>query len=142
MEKLTCRHNSRDRRLAIVFTCRRFNISLWQELHCGKQPQPLEIIHPKTLATAPRLQGMLLKPQGYGFKIIYRPGRDMLLADRLSRCPSHNSTQPETKTKHTVHSIAFIEGRLDQLRLRMTLTRTVRQLIETGWPQCRKVLSN
>ena len=44
--------------------------------------KPLEIICSKPLRSAPpRLQRMLTKIQGYDFKVIYRPGKDMLLAD-------------------------------------------------------------
>ena len=48
--------------------------------------KPLEQIQQKTLADAPaHLQHMLLHLQGYDCTIIYRPGKEMLLADTLSR---------------------------------------------------------
>ena len=51
--------------------------------------KPLEMIHQKNLASAlPRLQHMLLQLQQYDVTIKYRPGKEMLLADALSRCPS------------------------------------------------------
>ena len=51
--------------------------------------KPLEMIHQKSLASAPpRLQRMLLQLQRYDVTIRYRPGKEMLLADALSRCPS------------------------------------------------------
>ena len=52
--------------------------------------KPLEIISFKNLTPAsPRLQRMLLRIQGYDMTIEYRPGRDMLVADAMSRLPSN-----------------------------------------------------
>ena len=49
----------------------------------------LEIIHLKDVASSPlRLQ--IIQLQKYDMTIKYRPGRKMLLADTLSRCPSRN----------------------------------------------------
>ena len=45
--------------------------------------KPLEIICAK-----PRLQRMLLQIQGYNFKVKYRHGKTMVLADTLSRLPN------------------------------------------------------
>ena len=73
--------------LAIVFTCQQFNTSDQQSDH-----KPLEMIHQKSLASAPpRLQRMLLQLQRYDVTIRYRPGKEMLLAHALSRCPSRAS---------------------------------------------------
>ena len=51
--------------------------------------KPLVTICHKPLHTAPpRLQRILLKIQGYGYQIQYRPGTEMILADALSRFPN------------------------------------------------------
>jgi len=48
--------------------------------------KPLSAIASKSLRGAPkRLQGMLLKVQKYNVSIVYKPGRETLLADTLSR---------------------------------------------------------
>ena len=48
--------------------------------------KPLEIIHKKSLAsTPPRLQRMLLRLQHCDVSIKYRPSKEMVLVDSLSR---------------------------------------------------------
>ena len=69
--------------LAIVFTCQQFNTYvLGRPFTVESDHKPLEIIHQKSLASAPpRLQWMLLQLQQYDVTIKYRPGKEMLLAD-------------------------------------------------------------
>ena len=45
------------------------------------------------IADPVRLQGMLLRLQQYDMVIMYRPGREMLLADTLSHLPSRTDTE-------------------------------------------------
>ena len=60
----------------------------WEgHLQWSSNHKPLEMIHQKSLASAPRLQRMLLQLQRYDVTVRYRPGKEMLLADALSRCP-------------------------------------------------------
>ena len=48
----------------------------------------------KNLIAAPvRLQRMLLQLQQYDMTIMYRPGKEMLLADGLNHLPSWTDTQ-------------------------------------------------
>ena len=48
--------------------------------------KPLESIMKKPLSNAPaRLQRMLLQLQRYNINLLYKPGRDMIFADTLSR---------------------------------------------------------
>ena len=44
-------------------------------------------------AAPPRLQRMLLQLQKYTFTLVYKPGKDMILADTLSR--AHVNANPE-----------------------------------------------
>ena len=93
--------------LAIVFACQRFNTYvLGRPFTVESDHKPLEMIHQKSLASAPpRLQRMLLQLQRYDVTIIYKPGKEMLLADALSRCPSRASG--EIKLDMRVDYIAF-----------------------------------
>ena len=76
--------------LAIVFACQRFiTYVLGRPFTVESDHKPLEMIHQKSLVSAPpRLQRMLLQLQRYDVTIRYRPGKEMLLADVLRRCPS------------------------------------------------------
>ena len=58
-------------------------------IHSHHRPQTFGDHMPQAL---PRLQRLMLRIQGYNYCIEYRPGRDMLLADTLSRMPN-----PENK---------------------------------------------
>ena len=51
--------------------------------------RPLQAIFAKSLAAAPRrLQRMMLRLQAYSFKVEYRRGPSLHLADTLSRAPA------------------------------------------------------
>ena len=82
--------------LAIV-TC----MSKWHQYLYGKKDilvhtdhQPLETIFKKPLSKAPRiLQRMMLKLQQYDFSVQYKKGKEMYIADTLSRAPLNNSIE-------------------------------------------------
>ena len=68
--------------------------------------KPLEMIHQKSLGQCPpRLQRMLLQLQRYDVTIRYRPGKEMLLADALSRCPSRASGEIKTGYESRLHCL-------------------------------------
>ena len=81
--------------LAIVFACQRFSTYLLGRSFVAESDhKPLEMIAMKNLANAPRrLQRMLLELQRYDVTIKYRPGKEMQLADALSRCPARASQE-------------------------------------------------
>ena len=87
------RYANIERELAIVFACQWFNTYIQgRPFTVESDHKPLEMIHQKSLASAPpRLQHMLLQLQRYNVTIKYRPGKEILLADALSRCPSQAS---------------------------------------------------
>ena len=98
--------------------------------------KPLEMIHQKSLASAPpRLQRMLLQLQQYDGTIRYRPGKEMLLAAALSRCPSRASG--EIKLDMRVDYIAFSKtwiAKLKDTTREDPILGTVYQLTQQGWP--------
>ena len=74
--------------LAIVFACKRFNAYLYgrDEVTVETEHKPLVSIVLKPLNLAPqRLQRMLLRLQKYNLVLKYKKGKDMFLADTLSR---------------------------------------------------------
>ena len=85
---------------------------------------------------------MLLKLQGYHFNLEYKPGKEMALADTLSRLPSKlNDSTIDLDTR--VHTVRFTKERLDIIREEtkkdqclITLTST----IINGWPDSIKDL--
>ena len=73
--------------LACVFGAERFHTYVFgRSFTIESDHKPLEQINLKRLADTPkRLQGMLLRLQHYDVKITYRPGKEMVVADTLSR---------------------------------------------------------
>ena len=85
--------------LAIVFACKKFNDYIYgKEVIIESDHKPLETIFKKQLEKAPaRLQNMLLKLQKYNLKVVYKKGKEMYIADALSRAYL-SDTSPEEET--------------------------------------------
>ena len=73
--------------LAIVFACLKFHQYIYgQDIIVQSDHKPLEAIFRKPLSTTtPRLQRMLLKLLPFSLNIVYTPGKQMFIADTLSR---------------------------------------------------------
>lgn len=74
--------------LVIVFACERFEPYVYgfHLVHVESDHKPLEYIFLKPLNSAPkRLQRMLLRLQKYSLCVTYKKGKDMFLADTLTR---------------------------------------------------------
>ena len=81
--------------LTIIYGCEKFHMYLYGRTFIVEvDHKPLEMISLKNLIVAPAcLQRMLLCLQQYNLVIMYRPGREMLLADALSHLPSRTNTE-------------------------------------------------
>ena len=82
---------------------------------------------------------MLLQLQRYDVTIRYRPGKKMLLADALSRCPSRASG--EIKLDMRVDYIAFNKtwiAKLKDTTREDPILGTVYQLTQQRWPHQRR----
>ena len=73
--------------LAIVFSLERFNqYTFGRHVNVESDHKPLEVILQKPLSCAPRrLQSMMMRLQKYDFTVHYERGKNMHLADTLSR---------------------------------------------------------
>ena len=76
--------------LAVVLGCEQFRTHIYGcDFQVESDHKPLEIISLKNLiASLPRLQRILLGLQGYDMTIVYRPGKEMTLADGFFRLPN------------------------------------------------------
>ena len=82
---------------------------------------------------------MLLELQKYDVTIKYQPGKEMQLADALSRCPARASQ--EIKLDMRVDYIAFMKPWIEKLKdstQRDPILVTVYQLTQQGWPHQRR----
>ena len=122
--------------LAIVFACQHFSTYLLGRSFVAESDhKTLEMIAMKNLANVPpRLQRMLLELQRHDVTIKYRPGKEMQLADALSRCPARASQ--EIKLDMQVDYIAFTKPWIEKLKDSMQrdpILATVYQLTQQGW---------
>ena len=85
-----CYANIEQELLAVVFSSERFCTYIYRwAFEVESHHKPLGRICLKNLTAAPpRLQQMLLRLQEYDMVIKYRPGKEMLLVDGLSRLPN------------------------------------------------------
>ena len=102
--------------LAIVFACQCFSTYLLRRSFVAESDhKPLEMIAMKNFVNVPpRLQRMLLELQRYDVTIKYRPGKEMQLANVLSRCPARASQ--EIKLDMRVDYIAFMKPWIEKLK--------------------------
>ena len=116
----------------MVFAFQKFHqYTYGKEAHVESDHKLLEMIVKKPLAEAPpRLQRMLLQLQKYSFDLKFKPGREMVLADTLSRAyipkdPADSSLEEELECAvHLITENAPISDvRLDEIK-QMTKTDT------------------
>ena len=123
--------------LAVVFGCERFHTYVYgKRFRIQSDHKPLEMIHLKNLAAAPqRLQRMLLRIQPYDIVIKYKPGKEVTLADSMSRQPCSNSESLEFDVQ--ISHVQFSTRKLDELRQETRngdKLQSLLKVIADGWP--------
>ena len=145
--------------LAVVSGIQRYHTYLYaRPFTVISDQKPLETICTKPIhAAPPRLQRMLLQIQGYNFKVKYRPGKTMVLADTLSRLPNpENNAEIELDVRvdgidlviddpecKTIALINFPPHKRQLLRDETTqdpLLNELQSIVHTGWPDTIKEL--
>ena len=98
------------------------------------------INHQKHLTSAPpRLMRMLLRIQKYDFTVKYVPGKDIPIADGLSRLPIHGSETPDVNV--TIHEITGFPRRdsrkSENIKKCDETLQVLTSTVTNGWPQYR-----
>ena len=124
--------------LACVFGAERFHTYVYgAPFVIESDHRPLEMISQKHLTSAPpRLQRMLLRLQRYDYAIRYRPGKEMVLADSLSRLPTQKQGKEiplDVKVCFVRHSGKKLQELKDATQNDDILYRLIR-LISNGFP--------
>ena len=129
--------------LAVVQGVERFHTYLYgRAFTIVTDHKPLEIICRKPITAAPpRLQRMLLRIQGYDYRVRYQPGEKMIISDTLSRLPNpHDADTVELDMRVDDISLDLINFSDEKKELLQAETRkcpTLNALIEViyqGWP--------
>ena len=125
--------------LSVCFGLEKFHTYVYiRHIIIQNDHKPLEMIQRKPIHVAlPRLQCIVLKLQKYDYTIQYVPGKDMVLADRLSHFPSCSNKSPIV-LHHNIQTIKFnpeclniIRGAMERDPIHSTLYR----LTLNGWPE-------
>ena len=119
--------------LAVVFACKRFKTYvLGRDFTVESDHKPLEMIALKNLVAAPpRLQRMLLRLQLFNCTIKYRPGKEMLLADALSRLPSPANSTIELDMRIDHHGFTTDQTNISRNCYRSNPSHSTQ--LYTGW---------
>lgn len=138
--------------LAMIFSLEKFHqYTYGRKVTVQSDHKPLENIVRKPLLSAPkRLQRMMMRIQRYDVEVVYLPGKDMVLADTLSRaylpeCSSYGSVETEIETVNMLQHVPISADRLSSIRSATKEDRTLQTLIETiqkGWPKEKSKVSS
>ena len=135
--------------LAICFACSKFHQYVYgKETEVQTDHKPLVIIVKKPIAKAsPRVQRMMLRLQRYELNLTYVPGKEMYLADTLSRAyiqgePDNELGEDIEVMVHTVISdVPASESKMEEIRAAtnddITLQR-LKKVVLQGWPESNK----
>ena len=131
--------------LPCVFGAKRFHTYVFgKHFTIESDHKPLEVISKKNLTVGTALlQQMLLRLQRYEFTITYCPGKEMVLADSLSRLPS-NADISEINLDVKVCLIQFSMPRLNELRNETRDDPVLHKLMEyiiSSFPEHRRHMS-
>ncbi|XP_013196514.1 uncharacterized protein K02A2.6-like [Amyelois transitella] len=142
-----CRYAQIEKELlAIVFALERFHQYVYgrKDVTVETDHKPLETLFHKALDSVPaRLQRMMLRIQGYDFKVTYKPGKYMFVADTLSRAPLPEQLQQKVSDEISEQSCFLIENvRFSDSKLSMIKEHTMKdeecqliiRYIKNGWP--------
>ena len=123
--------------LAVSFGLSRFHhYTYGRDVRVISDHKPLEAIVKKQLPRAPkRLQNLLLQTQDYNFTVDYRPGKEIRVADALSRAPVEEAGVGETL--HNVFYTPLSKDRLAEVRTATLADESLvalKNVILTGFP--------
>ena len=130
--------------LAIVYGCEKFHQYLYgRDIKVESDHKPLESIFKKPLHQAPmRLQRMLLRLQRYTLKVTYKPGKELYIADTLSRAflkeQKEDLLGEELEVNWVTPQLPISEKKLIMFRKATTddpEMQMLRDITMTGWPK-------
>ena len=132
--------------LTVVFGCIRFHDYIYgvPNVTVESDHKPLESILKKPLCQAPlQLQKMIMTVQKYSLNVVYCPGKELVLADVLSRAflQDDDDTLEEKFEVNTLSVIPMSDNKLAELKDETEKDKQLQQLmntIKTGWPTNKK----
>ncbi len=129
--------------LAVVFGVTRFHTFVYgSKFTVESDHQPLANIQHKSMGDTPsRLQRLMTKLQPYDYEIVYKPGREMVIADMLSRL--NPQPGPEIDLEQTIYAVSFSSEKAIQLQDETNKDpefHALKFVVLNGWPDSAKQL--
>lgn len=128
--------------LAIVHGCTKFHHYIFGQpcVTVESDHKPLQAIFTKPLHQCPmRLQRMKMALQKYSLQVKHIPGKELLLADALSRFPAKETLEEEEKFQvNALEHISVTQDRLQEIREATASDaqlQLLRQYARTAWPE-------
>ena len=133
--------------LSVVFACEKFHQFIYgRPITVENDHKPLESIFKKSLSNCPpRIQRFMLKLQKYDIAFKYRPGKEMVIADTLSRDPlqeiepDESTSDIDCQVHMILQNVAISKQKQEEIK-----TATMKELsklqsrIKSGWPTNKK----
>ena len=131
--------------LSVLFACEKFKEYLYGQMFVVENDhQPLKAIFSKPLYKAPaRIQRFLLRLQPYTFSFKFVPGKNIPVADTLSRAflDDSNPEIPETELNCFIHTVndhgSVSKSKLTEFAVETSKDPTLKKLkdyVLNGWP--------
>ena len=135
---------------AIVFGATKFHEYIYAKgpIHVETDHRPLESIFKKPLCQmSPRIQRMMLKVQKYNLKEQYKSGRELYIADMLSRACISKDETPICDEKYSMFSIKNLPCSLSKLSelkeetLKDMELNILKDTVSRGWPENKRQIN-
>ena len=135
---------------AIVLGATKFHEYIYAKgpIHVETDHRPLESIFKKLLSQmSPRIQRMMLKVQKYNLKVQYKSGRELYIADMLSRACISKDETPICDEKYSMFSIENLpcsQSKLSALKeetLKDMELNILKDTISRGWPENKRQIN-
>ncbi|KAJ8336302.1 hypothetical protein SKAU_G00396450 [Synaphobranchus kaupii] len=136
--------------LAIVYGCEKFHQYVYgREVQVESDHKPLESIFKKPLHQAPmRLQRMLLRLQKYNIAVTYKPGKELHIADALSRAylreQKEDLLEEELQVNWITPQLPISEEKQEMFRnatAQDPVLQELKNMTMRGWPKDRSAVS-
>ena len=126
--------------LAVLFACTRFYDYVYgRKVTVETDHQPLITIFKKSLKSAPaRLQKFLMALQKFDIELVYKKGKELYIADTLSRAYLPGDVEPEYDDFEVMTVQAVTPSKLQEMKDATTNDEVLQQVtstIQNGWPQ-------
>ncbi|RXN08425.1 retrotransposon-like family member retr-1 [Labeo rohita] len=129
--------------LAIVYGCEKFHQYVYgKTVQVETDHKPLETVFKKSLQKAPpRLQRMLMRLQLYDIRVSYKPGKELYIADTLSRAYLKEQVESLLEDELQVHTLSVClpvsKEKQETFRTATIQDAELQQVVnvvQSGWP--------